>query len=220
MLRLPRIALLLVALIAVVPVLAGCSNFDPDSLDVFGLSNKKPLPGKREALFPNGVPGVTQGIPPQYKEGYHAPAIADLPPGDSDATPAAGASRTSAAVPTKPVQQSNLVKPMRVHRTTVKHEARPKHHRVVKRKVKPKPKATATAAKPKGTTAPWPSTPPQAASRPTGTQAPWPSDSTASSAKPSQSEQAGWPSAKNNPNAKPKLAPWPSAPPSGSFSKE
>ena len=41
-----------------------------DKLDVFGLNKKKPLPGKREALFPNGVPGVTQGIPPQYMKGY------------------------------------------------------------------------------------------------------------------------------------------------------
>jgi hypothetical protein len=40
-----------------------------DKLDVLGLNKKKPLPGKREALFPNGVPGVEQGIPPEYMKG-------------------------------------------------------------------------------------------------------------------------------------------------------
>jgi len=234
MLRLPRIALLLVALVAVMPILAGCSSFDPDSLDVLGLNKKDRLPGKRELLFPNGVPGVTQGIPPQYREGYHPPAIADLPPGDTDATPAAGASQTATAVPPKPVRSSNLAKPTRLHRTTAAHRAKPKRHRVVRRKAKPKPKATATAAKPKGTAAPWPSAPQQAttqpkgaqapwpstSAKPTGPQAPWPSNSTASSAKPSPSTQAGWPSADDKQDAQKKLAPWPSAPPSGSFSKE
>ena len=223
MLRLPRIALMLVALVAVGPILAGCSSFDPDQLDFLHLSDKKPLPGKREALFPNGVPGVTKGIPPQYEEGYQAPAVAGLPPGDTDATPPAGASRTVTAAPTKPVKESNLGAPMKVHHTAAKHKAKPKRHRVVKHKATKK-KATATAAKPKaepkGTAAPWPSTPPQAASQPTGTQAPWPSNSTASSGPKSQSTQAGWPKNNDSQNDKQKLAPWPSAPPSGSFSKE
>jgi hypothetical protein len=65
MTRIPRIALLAVAL-ALAPALAGCENFDPDNLDVFGLNKKKPLPGERRELFPGGVPGVTQGIPPEY----------------------------------------------------------------------------------------------------------------------------------------------------------
>jgi hypothetical protein len=237
MLRLPRTTLMLVALVAVLPVLAGCSNFDPSNLDFFGLGDKKPLPGKRELLFPNGVPGVSQGIPPQYREGYHAPAIGDLPPGDTDATTPAGASQTAKAVPTRPVQESNFGRPMEVHKrvrkTTIKHEARPKHRRVVKHKVKKK--TTATAAKPaiktkteaKGVNAPWPSTPQQAkgaqapwpSTQPKGAQAPWPSTSTASSEK-SQSTQAGWPSGGDSQKAKQKLAPWPSAPPSGSFSKQ
>lgn len=61
-----RRVVLLVSLLAIGPVLANCSNFDPDSLDVFGLNEKKKLPGERKDLFPNGVPGVTQGIPPEY----------------------------------------------------------------------------------------------------------------------------------------------------------
>ncbi len=212
MFRLPRVALMLVALVAVGPVLAGCSSFDPDQLDFLHLGDKKPLPGKRELLFPNGVPGVTQGIPPQYEKGYQAPAIAGLPPGDTDATPAAG--RTAAAAPTKPVQESGLSRPKTVHRPA----AKARHRHVVKRRVKPK--ATATAAKPApaptGATAPWPSTPSQTAAQPSGAQAPWPSTPAA----PSQANQAGWPSTQDKNNADQKLAPWPSAPPSGSFSKQ
>lgn len=213
--RLPRIALLLAALVAIAPVLAGCDNFDPDSLDVFGLNAKKKLPGKRELLFPNGVPGVTQGIPPQYEEGYKAPAITGLPPGDADETQAPAA-QTAKGAPVKPVRQSSLGKPMQVHKSVAKRKPKPKR-RVVKRKTKPKPKpkATATAAQPKGTTAPWPSTSQQTASQPKGTQAPWPSTPSATA---SQATQAGWPSAQDSQKTN-KLAPWPSAPPAGTFSK-
>jgi outer membrane biosynthesis protein TonB len=47
-------------------MLAGC-----DSLDTFALfDTKKKLPGERHPVFPNGVPGVTQGIPPDLVKGY------------------------------------------------------------------------------------------------------------------------------------------------------
>jgi hypothetical protein len=63
----------LITLALAMPVLAGCSNFDPDSLDVFGLNEKKKLPGERRAVFPEGVPGVSQGIPPEYLKGNQPP---------------------------------------------------------------------------------------------------------------------------------------------------
>src|SRR6186997_2748179 len=64
---------MLAALALAIPALAGCSNFDPDKLDVFGLNEKKKLPGDRKELFPGGVPGVTQGIPPEYVRGKQQP---------------------------------------------------------------------------------------------------------------------------------------------------
>ncbi len=205
--RLPGIALL-VALVAVAPVLAGCDSFDPDSLDPFGLNKKKVLPGKRELLFPGGVPGVSNGIPPEYKEGYKTPGLDDLPPGDGGRTPAA---QTAKNAPVEPVRQSNLGKPVPVHQSRVKPKPKAKPpHRMVKRKPTPKPKPVETAVEPKGTQAPWPSTPPQETSaQPKGTSAPWPSTS-------SQQTQAGWPGGQRQEQ---KLAPWPSAPPSGTFSK-
>jgi hypothetical protein len=54
-------------LVAFSGALAGCSsslgtNFDPtDLLD--WLDTKKKLPGERKPVFPNGVPGVDQGVP-------------------------------------------------------------------------------------------------------------------------------------------------------------
>lgn len=54
-------------------VLAGCSSsfgsdFDPtDLLD--WLDTKKKLPGKREPVFPNGVPGMEQGVPKEMYKG-------------------------------------------------------------------------------------------------------------------------------------------------------
>ena len=54
-----RHIVLLVALVALAPVLAGCENFDPEKLDVFGFGDKKKLPGDRKPLFPEGVPGVS-----------------------------------------------------------------------------------------------------------------------------------------------------------------
>lgn len=54
-------------------VLAGCSSsfgsdFDPtDLLD--WLDTKKKLPGKREPVFPDGVPGLEQGVPKELYKG-------------------------------------------------------------------------------------------------------------------------------------------------------
>jgi len=76
--HLHRIAFLAV-LLAVAPMLAGCEDFDMDNLDVFGLNKKKPLPGERRDVFPGGVPGVTQGVPPEYlKSNVEAQQKADL----------------------------------------------------------------------------------------------------------------------------------------------
>jgi hypothetical protein len=66
--RIHRVVMLAL-LIGIGPIVAGCTDFDPDKLDVLGLNQKKKLPGKRVALFPEGVPGVTQGIPPEYMKG-------------------------------------------------------------------------------------------------------------------------------------------------------
>ena len=64
---------LAVAVVALTPMLSACSGFDLDKLDVFNLNEKKKLPGERRAVFPEGVPGVTQGVPPELVKGYQPP---------------------------------------------------------------------------------------------------------------------------------------------------
>jgi outer membrane biosynthesis protein TonB len=52
------------------------SEFDPTDLiptNLFG-AGKKPLPGERRAVFPEGVPGVPQGVPPDLYKGRQATA--------------------------------------------------------------------------------------------------------------------------------------------------
>ncbi|MEW6452184.1 MAG: hypothetical protein AB1490_16120 [Pseudomonadota bacterium] len=63
-------ALLIVFALAAGGMLAGCESFDPDSM----FNQKKPLPGDRRAVFPEGVPGVPQGVPQELVQGYQPPA--------------------------------------------------------------------------------------------------------------------------------------------------
>ncbi len=57
--------------------MAACTKggqFDPTVLldnDMF--DNKKPLTGQREPVFPDGVPGISTGIPADLYKGYQPP---------------------------------------------------------------------------------------------------------------------------------------------------
>ena len=95
--RMHRIVLF-AGLVALAPVLAGCENFDMDSLDVFHLNDKKKLPGERKEVFPEGVPGVSQGIPPEYLKGNQQQADTALAP-DGAAAVAAPGEKSGAAAP-------------------------------------------------------------------------------------------------------------------------
>ena len=60
-------------LVALSGALAGCggggmSNFDPTDLLDF-LDTKKKLPGERKPVFPEGVPGLEQGVPKELYKG-------------------------------------------------------------------------------------------------------------------------------------------------------
>lgn len=52
-------------------------------------ASKKPLPGERRAVFPEGVPGVQQGVPTEMVRGSQpAQQTAATPEPDQDAAPA------------------------------------------------------------------------------------------------------------------------------------
>ena len=65
--------------VALCSVLAGCgggglSGFDPSDLLDF-LDTKKKLPGERKPVFPDGVPGLEQGVPKELYKGTHQERI-------------------------------------------------------------------------------------------------------------------------------------------------
>jgi len=69
------------ATLALAATLAGCDSFDP--LDKFQdwdiMSSKTPIKGERREVFPQGVPGVPQGVPPDMVKGYQPPPEAPPP---------------------------------------------------------------------------------------------------------------------------------------------
>ena len=142
--RMPRLVLL-VGLVALTPLLSACADFDMDKLDVFGLNEKKKLPGERKDLFPQGVPGVSQGIPPEYIKGNQPqPETASALPVEPEKPATEG----------KPAKKTAAVQPA--------DEAKPKP----KAKRKPKPAQTAQPAAQQQ--------PPQQVQSPNQGLAPWP----------------------------------------------
>jgi hypothetical protein len=86
--------------IALSGALAGCSsmgNWDPtDMLDF--LDTKKKLPGERKPVFPDGVPGLEQGVPKELYKGARQQQIVD---------PNAQATAAAAPPPEEPKSKSS-----------------------------------------------------------------------------------------------------------------
>jgi hypothetical protein len=176
--RMHRVVMLAV-LIGLGPAIAGCTDFDPDKLDVLGLTEKKKLPGERKPLFPEGVPGVTQGIPPEYLKGNVA-------------------EQTGAAVPIEPLKAEQPPAAQTASAEPAAAAEKPKPRKRVAAKPKPTrvtiaPPAQPAAAPPAQAASPWPSAPPPSAQQPQQPAAqqaasPWPDPQP-------QAAPAPWPSA-------------------------
>jgi hypothetical protein len=86
--RRPQRLIAATVLVALSSALAGCGsmgNFDPSDLLDF-LDTKKKLPGDRKPVFPEGVPGLEQGVP---KDLYKGARQVDDPNAQVAAAPAA-----------------------------------------------------------------------------------------------------------------------------------
>jgi hypothetical protein len=149
---------LLTTLATFASALTACSNFDLDKLDVFGLNEKKKLPGERKDVFPGGVPGVTQGIPPEFVKGNQP-----LPEAAQTPAQATEADKKTAAVEPEP---------------------KPKPKRPPKPRTASQPAQITVQPAPQQQPAPWPqdrqpaqqqSEAPWPAQGQTNTAAPWPS---------------------------------------------
>ena len=64
-----RIVLIAASLLTCGLTLGGCESMDPSEW----FNTKKPLPGDRKAVLPEGVPGVPQGVPADLVQGYQPP---------------------------------------------------------------------------------------------------------------------------------------------------
>jgi hypothetical protein len=95
-------------LISLSGVLAGCSdslsNWDPtDMLDF--LDTKKKIPGDRKPVFPDGVPGLEQGVPKELYKGSAQERI------DQQNAQAAAAASAPAGAPTSKQAKSKSKQP-------------------------------------------------------------------------------------------------------------
>jgi outer membrane biosynthesis protein TonB len=80
MMSLARIALTAAAL-SLGALLAGCDTFDPTAIfDAEIFNTKKKLQGERKPVFPDGTPGVPQGVPQELVKGYQATEPEPPPP--------------------------------------------------------------------------------------------------------------------------------------------
>jgi outer membrane biosynthesis protein TonB len=134
-------------------LLGACDNFDPTAIfDAEMFNTKKKLPGERKEVFPNGVPGVPQGVPPELVKGNQQPT---------------DQSAEQSGLPPEPPKPEAEAKP------------KPKPKPKVAAKPRPPQQSTAAAAPAQSQSgaqassqAPWPNPPPQQQQQPAA--APWP----------------------------------------------
>ena len=80
-------------------------------------TSKKPLPGERRAVFPEGVPGVQQGVPNDMVRQNQSPQTAAAPPpasrADDDATPAPPPAASKATKTVRRARSTTAIEPRR-----------------------------------------------------------------------------------------------------------
>ncbi|HEY4774964.1 MAG TPA: hypothetical protein VIH40_09100 [Xanthobacteraceae bacterium] len=145
-------------------LLSGCESIEEMTKL---LDTKKRLPGERKPVFPEGVPGVAMGVPPELMKGYQPPQ--DQPPLSTEQ--AAPAPAPAEKEPPKPqrVAKPKPQTPASAQRGAPPRPQGPAYSQTAPwpaREAAPSPRASGPApAPPASATAPWPA--PQ-------TQAAWP----------------------------------------------
>ncbi len=165
-------------LLALAAMLAACTKggqFDPTTLldnDMF--DTKKPLPGQREPVFPNGVPGATSGIPADLYKGYVPPPEQAADNGDG-----AGAAAAPNNEPTKLGPEEKPKPKPKPKPKVARAPAKPRTTINIGLAGKPKPDGQQQAQQPHAAQTAWPN--PNQTARPA--QSPWPA-----------APQTAWPS--------------------------
>jgi hypothetical protein len=159
--------------IALSSALGGCagglSSFDPSDLLDF-LDTKKKLPGERKPVFPQGVPGLEQGVPKDLYKGaaqqQDAPAVAAVQPVEEPKSKNAAKSKgrskqTASTAPAPGAGRDGEAAPEEEGSTAAAPPA-PKPQKVVRRRTTAPPPDTAApqaaqpAAQPQQSASPFP----------------------------------------------------------------
>src|SRR5215475_10502197 len=88
---------LTVSMLSLGVVLTGCGSYDLTQFDPTAIfdaeifNTKKKLPGERKAVFPDGTPGVPQGVPQELVKGHQPTGEADASAQSAEAKPEAKA---------------------------------------------------------------------------------------------------------------------------------
>jgi hypothetical protein len=139
---------LAVLVAAMAPVLSACESLD--TFEIF--DSKKKLAGERKPVFPEGIPGVATGVPPELVRGYREPD------GGAPADPAKAAAEAAAEQSAKPKPKAAKPAPQRTaSRPAPQRSADP--YAAAPTAAQAPPQQPAPQAAP----APWPSAQPQAA---------------------------------------------------------
>ena len=160
--------------IALSGALAGCggggmSSFDPSDLLDF-LDTKKKLPGERKPVFPDGVPGLEQGVPKQLYKGSRqeqidqnaqAAAAASAPPSEEPkskrAAKSKGKNKQPATASTDPAAAPDPDAAPEEEGSTAAAPPPPKAKKVVRRRTTAPPAESAPSAQsPQQSAAPFP----------------------------------------------------------------
>jgi hypothetical protein len=164
--------------IALSSALAGCtgglSSFDPSDLLDF-LDTKKKLPGERKPVFPQGVPGLEQGVPKDLYKGaaqqQDAPAAVQPAeePKSKNATKSKGRSKqTASTAPAPAVAPDGEAAPEEEGSTAAAPPA-PKPAKIVRRRTTAPPPDAAAPQAAQPTAQPQQSASPFPAPMPSGT---------------------------------------------------
>jgi hypothetical protein len=186
--------------------LGGCESFDPENM--FNFTKEKPLPGARQAVFPEGVPGVTQGMPEDLMRSKAEETRAALAQITDPNAPPAPPPRVEAPAsdPQQIVPEAVRPAPERKVATRSKPSSKPQQARTQSRPAaKPKPQTqpdARTAARPKPAEAAKPAAQPAAQD-----QSVWGPPPGAAAAPPPQ------PQPQPSQQASGASSPWPAAPP-------
>jgi hypothetical protein len=121
--------------------LVACEDFDPSAiLDSELFNTKKKLPGDRIPVFPEGTPGVPQGVPPELVKGYQAP------PDPATASREASSKTASKEAPNKETSSKDASKETSKQAAAEPTELKPKPKPKPKVAAKPAEQTTASAA--------------------------------------------------------------------------